>query len=371
MAESEHRNRFNRAMRSLGSIEVYYAKLVCNFSNSSRLKIYRKLASLLRNRFSLMDALDMLHDGITNGGKKEGEPMAIAMASWGHALQNGVPFSDALKGWAPDRERLMLSVGDVSNLESALMNLIKVSEGSTKMIRPIVSAIAYPSFLFMMAIVIIWAIGVYMVPPMLEAVPGLHWTGTGRTLVDLSEWVQKNWLFAFSAFPIVALIIYSTISIWTGKLRTVFDSIPPWSLYKIFVGITWLLALSALVKGGVPVSVALQSLKKDASRYLIEKIDAALTFIKNGDNLGQALNKAGHQFPDKEIIADLKIYAELDNFEDALENLANNWLEESVYMIEQKAEILNMVAILTVAAIIAWAVFGVFDMQDQITSAMG
>ena len=146
---------------------------------------------------------------------------------------------------------------------------------------------------------------------------------------------------------------------------------PPWSLYKIFVGITWLLALSALVKGGVPVSVALQSLKRDASKYLIERTDAALAYIKNGDNLGQSLSKTGFQFPDKEIIADLKIYAELDNFEEALESLANNWLEESVYLIEQKAAILNMVAILTVAAIIAWAVFGVFDMQDQITSAMG
>lgn len=372
MAEvSQSRNRFNKAMRSLNSIEVYYAKIMCNLSNAGRLKIYRKLASLLRNRFSLMDALDMLHDGLTNGGKNSSEPMAIAMASWGHALQNGVPFSDALKGWAPDRERLMLSVGDVSNLESALVNVIKVSEGSTKMIRPIVSAIAYPSFLFMMSVVIVWAIGIYMVPPMLEAVPGIKWVGTGKTLVDLSEWVQKNWIMAFATFPIIALIIYSTISIWTGAIRTKFDSIPPWSLYKIFVGITWLLALSALVKGGVPVSVALQSLKKDASRYLKERIDATLSFIKNGDNLGQALNKTGFQFPDKEIIADLKIYSELDNFEEALESLANNWLEESVFMIEQKAEILNMVAILTVAGIIAWAVFGVFDMQDQITSAMG
>ena len=365
------RNRFNQAMDSLGSIEVYYAKLICNLSNKSRLKVYRKIASLLRNRFSLMDALDMLHDGLTNGGKNKSEPMAIALASWGHALQNGVPFSDALKGWAPDRERLMLSVGDVSNLESALLNLIKVAEGSTKMIRPIVSAIAYPSFLFMMSVVIIWAIGVYMVPPMLEAVPGLNWTGTGRTLVDLSEWVQKNWVMAFAVFPIVALIIYSTISIWTGFIRIKFDKIPPWSLYRIFVGITWLLALSALVKGGVPVSVALQSLKRDASRYLKERIDATSQFIKNGDNLGQALSKTGMDFPDKEIMADLKIYAELDNFEEALENLANDWLEESVYVIEQKAEILNMVAILTVAGIIAWAVFGVFDMQDQITSAMG
>ncbi|MBO7098027.1 MAG: type II secretion system F family protein [Alphaproteobacteria bacterium] len=368
---ADNKNRFNKAIKSLGSIEVYYAKIVCNFSNSTRLKIYRKLASLLRNRFSLMDALDMLHDGITNGGKKSGEPMAIALASWGHALQNGLPFSDALKGWAPDRERLMLSVGDVSNLENALLNLIKVSEGSTKMIRPIVSAIAYPSFLFMMSVLIVWAIGVYMVPPMLEAVPGLNWVGTARTLVDLSAWVQKNWLIAFAIFPVTALIIYSTISIWTGKIRAIVDNMPPWSLYKIFVGITWLLALSALVKGGVPVSVAMSSLKRDASRYLIERIDAALEYLKNGDNLGQALNKTGFQFPDKEIIADLKIYAELDNFEEALESLANNWLEESVYMIEQKAGILNMIAILCVAAIIAWAVFGVFDMQDQITSAMG
>ena len=67
----------------------------------------------------------------------------------------------------------------------------------------------------------------------------------------------------------------------------------------------------------------------------------------------------------------MKIYSELDNFEEALEKLANEWLEESVYLIENKAAILNMVAILTVAGIIAWAVMGVFDMQDQITSAMG
>ena len=371
MPDNQQKSRFNSAMKSLGSIEVYYAKIICNHSNAARLKIYRKLASLLRNRFSLMDALDMLHDGLTNGGKKKGEPMAVAMASWGHALQNGVPFSDALKGWAPDRERLMLSVGDVSNLENALLNLIKVSEGSTKMIRPIVSAISYPSFLFMMSVLILWAIGVYMVPPMLEAVPGIRWVGTAKSLVSLSAWIQKNWLIAFAVFPITALIIYSTIGIWTGKIRAKFDNLPPWSLYKIFVGITWLLALSALVKSGVPVSVAMNSLKRDASRYLIERIDGALEYIKNGDNLGQAMDKAGFQFPDKEIIADLKIYAELDNFEEALESLANNWLEESAYMIEQRAGILNMLAILAVAAIIAWAVFGVFDMQDQITSAMG
>lgn len=365
------KTQFNKAMRSLNSIEVYYAKMICNFSNEARLKIFRKLASLMRNRFSLMDALDMLHDGISNGGKNPGEPMAIALASWGKALQNGIPFSDALKGWAPNRERLMLSVGDVSDLESALMNLIKVTEGTTKMIRPIRSAIAYPAFLMMMAILIIWAIGAYMVPPMIEAAPQTRWVGTAASLVNISYWIQDNWLAAFSSLPAAMLLIYITIGIWTGPIRAAIDSFPPWSLYKVFVGITWLLALSALVKGGVPVSIALQSLRKDSSPYLKERIDKTLSFVKNGDNLGQSLMKTGLNFPDKEIISDLKIYSELDNFEEALEKLANDWLEESVYMIEQKASILNMVALLSVSGVIAWAVFGVFEMQEQITDSMG
>jgi len=76
-------------------------------------------------------------------------------------------------------------------------------------------------------------------------------------------------------------------------------------------------------------------------------------------------------FPDKEVVDDLKIYSELDNFEEALDNMANEWLEESVIMIEQKASILNMVALLSIGAVIAWAVMGTFEMQDQITSNMG
>ncbi len=360
-----------KAMHNFNLVEEYYAKMVIQFSNKVRLKLYRKIASLMKNRFSLMDALDMLHDSASNGGKNPGEPLAIAIAAWGRALNNGKTFSDALKGWAPDRERLMLSVGDVSDLESALLNLIKVTEGSTKMIRPIVGAIAYPTFLLMMSVLIIYAIGVYMVPPMIDAAPGVRWRGMARDLVDLSAWIKDNWIIAFASVPVTMAIIYFTIGLWTGRIRALFDNIPPWSLYKVFTGISWLLALSALVKGGTPVSTALRALRRDASRYLKERIDKTLIFVNNGDNLGQALAKTHLDFPDKEIIGDLKIYSELDNFEEALDNLANDWLDESVYMIEEKAGILNMVALLSIGAVIAWAVMGTFEMQDQITSGMG
>ena len=361
----------NKAIKSLGVVEVAFAKFRVNMASKDRLKVYKKLASLLRNRFSLMNALDVMYDSVTGEGKNPNEPMAIAIASWGKALQNGLSFSDALKGWAPSRERLMLSVGDMSDLESALLNLIKVAEGTEKMLKPIIGAISYPSFLLLMSVLVIYAIGAYMVPPMEEAAPNARWSGSAKDLVAVSHWIQENWLLAFSFFPVVFLTIFLTIGVWTGPTRKAIDDVPPWSLYKMFMGITWLLSLSALIKGGVPISVALAALRKDSNRYLCERIDKAMDFIKNGDNLGQALYKSKLNFPDKEIVADLKVYAELDNFEEALDKLANDWLDASAEAVEAKASMLNMGAMFAISGIIAWAVFGVFEMQDQITSAMG
>ena len=71
---------------------------------------------------------------------------------------------------------------------------------------------------------------------------------------------------------------------------------------RTVTGISWLLALSALVKSGTPVSTAMRALRRDATAYLKERIDKTLVFINNGDNLGEALSKTGLEFPDVEII---------------------------------------------------------------------
>jgi type II secretory pathway component PulF len=360
-----------KAAKSLNKAEEYYAKILCNLSSGTRLKVYKKLASLLRNRFSLMDSLERVHDIITNGGKSPNEPLAVALACWSRSLQNGEPFSEALKGWAPARERLMLSVGDVSDMESALDNLIKVAEGSSRMIGPLTSALGYPAFLMMMAVLIIYGIGVYMVPPMIDAAPNTIWSGTAKDLVAVSYWIADYWIIAFSSLPTVFIVIFFSLSRWTGKIRVMFDKFPPWSLYRVFTGVSWLLALAALVKAGTPVSSALRSLRGDASKYLRERIDSALVYINNGDNLGDALHKTDMGFPDPEVVGDLRIYSELDNFEQALDQMANEWLEESVEGITQKASLLNMFAIFMVGGVISWAVLGTFDMQDQITDSMG
>ncbi|OPZ78500.1 MAG: Toxin coregulated pilus biosynthesis protein E [Alphaproteobacteria bacterium ADurb.Bin438] len=297
--------------------------------------------------------------------------MAIAVSYWLKSLQNGEPFSEALRGWAPPSERLMLSVGDVSHLDQALENLIRVTEGVKRMIGPIIEATSYPAFLFCLVLLILWAIGVYMVPPMIDAAPNVRWTGVAKTLVDLSEFVQDKW-WVLIVFPIVLFtVLILSMPRWKNRYRVYVENVPPWSLYRVFTGVSWLLALAALVKAGTPVSKALRNLTNDASPYVVERVNKALVYITNGDNLGEALYKTKYNFPDKEIIGDLRIYSELDNFALALDQISNEWLNESEQAIATKAAVLNTVAILMVSGIVAWSVWGTFDMQDQLVKAMG
>lgn len=359
------------AMSTSSVINTWYAKLVVRTFTSDRLSFYRKLMALLRNRFSLMDALDRMYQIASKEGKNPNDTMALAIIAWMRSIQNGDTFSVALRGWAPSSELLMLSVGDVANLEQALANTIRVVEGMNRMKGPVINAIAYPIFLICMVILLIWGVGAFMVPPMVDAVPNLVWTGLAKSLVDLSNFVNDHPIVLFATLPIIFLIIVVTLPRWKGKIRAKFDSAPPWSIYRIFVGLGWLLSLSALVKAGTPVSKAMRSLRADASPYLLHRIDRALVFINNGENLGDALYQTNLNFPDEIVVGDLRIYAELDNFAEALENLSNDWLESSVRDIEQKAAVLNGVAILAIAAVVAWVVMGTFAMQEQMVAGMG
>lgn len=351
-------------------IVLKLSKMMVLFANEKRLKIYYKLAALLRNKFTLMDALDRIWMIESKDGKSPQEPIAIALAAWIRELERGLPFSSAIEGWAPIRERLMLSVGDVSRLEKALLNLIKVSEGSNKIIQPLLTAVTYPMMMIVLCMVIIVGVGVYMVPPLLEFAKNAQWTGSAKTLVSVSSFVTVYWW----VFPVVLLlivgVIYVSLANFTGPLRVGFDKCPPWSLYRMFTGVSWLMSLSALVASGTPISKSMQSLRQNASPYLKERIDRALMYMQNGDNLGTALKKSKMHFPDDELIGDLEIYSELDNFEESLNTVADDYLNNSIDNIKKQASMLNSFSLLIVSIVIAWVLLGVFDMQNQVQNAM-
>ena len=98
MPEVKKQSAYSKALHNNNEWLLKYAKFMCAFSGKGRLKIYRKLAALLKNRFSLMNALEMIYNGLSEEGKHPNNPLAVSVAAWGRALQEGHPFSDCLKG---------------------------------------------------------------------------------------------------------------------------------------------------------------------------------------------------------------------------------------------------------------------------------
>ena len=156
--------------------------------------------------------------------------------------------------------------------------------------------------------------------------------------------------------------------VWTGKLRILFDKLPPWNTYKLQVSVSWLMSLSAMVAAGVSVPDAMRLLIQYSNRYLSSILDEALHYIANGENLGNALAMTETDFPNEEIIGDLIIYSDMNDFDKNLSQIANDYMEESVRKMESTANVLNSVGIILVSIIIGWVVLGAFQMQEQITS---
>ena len=290
---------------------------------------------------------------------------------WQKNLERGMSFSDATRGWVPPEETLLVTSGNLSDLVVALENVSRVVDGTQRIKRSMISAIAYPLFLLVLTFGIIMLVGIYLVPPLAEiAGDNMIWRGMAASLIWLSEFSIKYWYWILFIFIAVVAVIWISLPNWSGRMRTYFDKLPPWSVYKIQMSVGWLMSLSAMVAAGITIPDAMRMLADSSNKYLRSILEDTLHYIANGANLGSALNNTGRDFPNREIIGDLAIYAEMNNFDENLARVANDYLEESVRKMEAISNTMNSIGILLVSAIIAWVVLGTFQMQDQITSAL-
>ena len=355
----------------MNKLELLYAKFIFRTNTEKRMAICRKLASLLRNDFTLIDALERLEMIESKNGTKPNEPFAIVMRQWQKNLERGMSFSEATKGWVPPEETLLVTSGNLSNLVVALENVGRVVDGTQRIKRAMTTAVGYPLFLLALTFGIIIMVGLYLVPPLAEiAGNNIVWHGTAKSLIWLSDFSIKYWYFFLVIIASIVAIIWLSLPNWSGRMRGLFDKLPPWNVYKIQVSVGWLMSLAAMVSAGITIPDAMRMLSDNANRYLRRILDIALRYIANGDNLGVAMANTRKNFPDNEIIGDLTIYADMNGFDENLTQVANDYLDESVRKMEKVSNTLNSVGILLISAIIAWVVLGTFQMQDQITAAI-
>lgn len=339
------------------------------FTESQRLRIYRKIAKMLSNGLPLLKILDELYLRASEQGKKTKEPLAIILDDCRRMVQNGRMLSEGLEPWIPGSEQMIIMAGEQSGrLEATMLAVIDVVLAGKKIKDVIIAGISYPAAIFALILTYIYVFGTRVIPQFTTLVDPANWRGAARSLYLMSQFVQNYMLYFVLSFSLIILAIILSMPLWRGDTRVFFDRFAPYSIYRLIAGSGFLMAFSALQFAGVTVEKALMRLSDISSPWLRERLDGALLGIKSGLNCGEALRNAGYGFPDKEVIDDLCVYAEYKGFAEALRILADEWMKDGVDKITVQMRFLNGFAIISLALVIGWLVTGFFGIQQEIAT---
>ncbi|PFH10285.1 type II secretory pathway component PulF [Collimonas sp. PA-H2] len=339
------------------------------FGGNARLRLYRKIAKMLANGLPLLKILEELQARASHGGKKPNEPLAIVLDDCRRMVQNGRMLSEALLWWIPGTEQMIIMAGEqAGRLEGTLVAVIDVVQSGKKIKAVIIGGVAYPIAIFVLIVAYIYIFGTRVIPQFARMVDPATWHGAARSLYLMSQLVQQWMPYLVIALVLLMSAIVASMPRWCGNLRVLLDRFAPYSVYRLMVGSSFLMAFSALQFAGVTVERSLSRLANAAQPWLRERLDGALLGVKSGLNCGEALRRAGYGFPSDEVVDDLCVYAGYKGFGEALKIMADEWMEEGVEIITRQMKVLNGVAIVLLAIVIGWLVTGFFGIQQEIAA---
>lgn len=348
-------------------IDIYRWWARTQFTDSVRLRLYRKIAKMLSNGLPLLKIIEELQDRASRQGRNPREPLAMTLDDCRRMVQNGRLLAEALEWWVPKTEQMIIQAGEQSGrLESSLNAVVDVVQASKKIQSVIVGGIMYPMAVFGLILAYIYMFGTRVIPEFARMVDPTRWHGAARSLYLMSEFVQHWMLLVLVVAAALVTAIIMSMPVWRGNVRVFFDKIPPYSIYRLINGTGFLMSFSALQHAGITVEKSLMRLSDMAEPWLRERLDGALIGIKSGLNCGEALRNSGYGFPSTEIIDDLCVYAEYKGFPEALKMLADEWMEEGVEHLSAQMKVLNSASIIVLAIVIGWLVTGFFGIQHEI-----
>lgn len=330
-----------------------------------RIRIWRKLAKLLKNGVPIIKALERIVETLP-----QSHPARFGLREWVAMLKNGRPFEEAVKKWVPAEEAMLIAAGGEARLHTMLESVVRVVTAKRQTIAAVKSGLGYPMFLILVSFVVLYFFSYKLIPSFQLVAKGDNWVGLARIMVNVSAIVQVALPWALACFMALIGGVMYLMPNWTGSSRVIADRMVPFSIYRVIHGSSWIIALSSMVQAGMRIEKAMEKLMANSTPWARTRIAGALRGIKSGVDLGKALEQTKFEFPDREIIADIQIYSSIAGIDEALLQIGEEWIEESVSRIKQLMALLFSVTLLIAGSIIAFQVAGMLSMELQLQTMM-
>lgn len=335
------------------------------FDSSQREAVYDRLSALTSNGVSLRESLAVTLARY----ERRGHPLRFVFRDVLAGLNAGASLDQALSPFIPGEEAMLINSGlQAGALPGALSRCSDLLRARRKITSSISEALTYPAVLFVLFLVLLVVLSRYVMPQMSKLSNPALWSPAAQALNTVSQFVDSIYgAILFGVLAVLVVAILSTFGRFTGPLRTRLDRVPPWSFYRLLVGSIWLYTLATLMQSGVQLSYALASMieRPTTSAWLRDRLAAIHGGLVQGQDLGTAMDNAGHDFPDRELVEDILIYSRLPEFSDRLHSIARGWLDSGIKRVQAQARVVNVCCILGILIILSGVGLAITSLQQS------
>lgn len=277
-----------------------------SFSFSKKIKIEdlslmtRQLATLVRAKIQIVEALSALQDQVDN------EHLKVIMSELKQDVNEGASLAKALAKHPKVFSNVyinMVQAGEESgNLEVVLLRLADFTEAQVKLRGKIKSAMMYPVIMMLVGSILVSLIFIFVIPKLAKTFTSMKMELPLPTkiCIAISEYMQAYWW----SFPIVFFCIYYLFNKWKssangeGKWHSFTLAAPIFGTIVKMINISrFCSTLATLLTSGVPILTSLKIVQNLVVNVHIKKaIDDASNTVKEGGSMAATLKNSGY-FP--------------------------------------------------------------------------
>lgn len=346
-------------------------KMKMTFNLKTRLKFYRIMSRQTDEKKRGVKPLLVINSLIKIQEQSKGKQTSLSKIyrfikfrlelgkSLGETLQEFVPATEASQIYAAEMS------GKISDGFIMAMDVAKQQQLFSKEFK---SALISPTINLCLSFGVINMFFKTLVPAMSNSLSESQMSSLSLFLIDAANYFN----YISFATIMIALVVVSW-TIWAlpnynGRFRIYLEKIPPFSMYKLMVGCSFLYSLNSLMKSRVAQQQALLTIKRFASPYLTLRINKILA--QTNKSIGEAMLEMRLDFPDKEVIDELAMASEQGVITEALPEITEDLSVDGVELVKMQAQVAKTATMLVTVASLMTMLVGIFSFLSDMQSTV-
>lgn len=292
------------------------------------------------------------------------------------SIDGGLSLSEAFEqtgAFDPVLTNLMQAGETGGVLDESLSKLSKFYEDSKKLRDEIRSAMAYPIFVSIFAILILMVISLFILPNLFKAFGNMKPGGVVAILINTNDYIAHNWLtvVVFLAFAFIGGAFFMRTPYGVIAKSFVLNLFPPIKkLRRLENSSSFSKTLATLISSGVSITSAVEmAANATSSHKLISSVPLMIDTLKNGGTLKEAMEKSNY-FPQL-LVEMVGTGEETGRVDEMLDKVAEFYDQEVSVKLKQIVSMVEPAMIGVIGLFVGFLAFSLYQTMFSLEQGVG